>query len=255
MYGRGTCTLIGGLTSPANLRGTETIAIVKGNLIEYNIIDMFGVPGQDGTESHQYFQNGRAVRNIRAINPSPIFYHEHWHVFPGKCKQQVGPEAMDINKWEDDQGPICDVTIIISEIVDFDVNSVFNVPRFVELYAPRLRDRGEGINLDLKLVIFHGLSKEPLWDSAIKINYMPESGFLVICNRAAGELYGNKCQIVSNNIAGPANSNGNDQIAIVSGDEDGWFVVDIFGVIGEDGYGKPTNQIMISLALGSFSHS
>jgi len=69
LYGRDTCTLIGGLTSPANLRGTETIAVVKGNLLEYNIIDIFGVPGQLGMESDQYFQNGRAVRNIRAITP------------------------------------------------------------------------------------------------------------------------------------------------------------------------------------------
>ena len=45
---------------------------------------------------------------------------------------------------------------------------------------------------------------------------MPESRFLVACNEAAYERYGSKCAIVSDKVAGPANSNGNNQIAFIS---------------------------------------
>ncbi len=239
-YGRDECTAIAGLSSGASLSGIETIAVVHGNLVDHIIIDMYGIPGQEAVESKQYFKNGRAVRKIQSIYPSLHFRVEDWHVFPGTCKQEVGPEGMDINEWKDAQGPVCpgDVQILISEIVDLDVNSQTQVPRYVELYAPRRRDRGTGINMNLKLVIFFSHSLEPHWNSAIPIDYMPENGFLVVCNKKAHESYGDKCAHVSYDIAGPANSNGDDQIALIVGDESGWFVVDIFGVIGEDGYGK-----------------
>ncbi len=239
-YGRGQCTVIGGLTSAANMRGTETIAVIRGNPEDYDIIDIFGNPGQEAVESDQYFKNGRAVRKFNVWQPSKYFMAEDWYVFPGKCKQEVGTGAMDINVWEDVQGPVCpgDVDIIISEIVDMDVESETSIPRYVELHSPRKRLRGEGFNHALKLVVFHSDSLEPHWASAIPIDYMPENGFLVICNRAAYDIYGDNCAEVSYDIAGPANMNGNDQIALISGDESGWFVVDIYGVIGEDGWGK-----------------
>jgi len=234
-YGRGECTVIGGLTSPANLRGTEAIAIIDS---DEKVIDIFGIPCTDpNPNKKQYFVNGRAVRKIDAWDPSPYFVYDNWHVFPG-CGQEVGPEAMDINKWQDTRGPICypKAKILITEIVDLDVDSVTQVPRYVELHAPRLKHRGMGFDHDLKLVIFHSDSTEPHWASAVPIDYMPESGFLLVCNKAAYEKYGDECSEVSTDIAGPANSNGNDQIALISGDEEGWFVTDIYGVIGEDGY-------------------
>ncbi len=118
-------------------------------------------------------------------------------------------------------------TILITEIVDLYIDSL-KVPRYVELYAPRMRDRGENLDVGLKLVIFHSDSEEPHWPSAV----------LVVCNWAAYEAYGDECGIASFDLAGPMNSNGNDQIALISGDESGWSVVDIYGVIGEDGWGK-----------------
>eukprot|EP00551_Chaetoceros_affinis_P012158 CAMPEP_0203665574 /NCGR_PEP_ID=MMETSP0090-20130426/2770_1 /ASSEMBLY_ACC=CAM_ASM_001088 /TAXON_ID=426623 /ORGANISM="Chaetoceros affinis, Strain CCMP159" /LENGTH=753 /DNA_ID=CAMNT_0050529181 /DNA_START=68 /DNA_END=2326 /DNA_ORIENTATION=+ len=234
-YGRGECTVIGGLTSPANLRGTESIAVVDS---EHDIIDIFGVPCTDAHPNNkQYFVNGRAVRKFNVWDPSSEYNYEDWHVFP-QCGQEVTPEGMDINEWKEVVGPVCapEATIIITEIVDKDVDSYTNVPRYVELYAPRRRHRGMGFDHNLKLVIFHSDCLEPHWASAVPIDYMPESGFLVVCNKAAYESYRSECAEVSYDIAGPANSNGNDQIALISGDESGWFVVDIYGVIGEDGY-------------------
>ena len=73
---------------------------------------------------------------------------------------------------------------------------------------------------------------------------------MVVCNSAAFRNYGVECAVESSDIAGPANSNGNDQITLISGDEDdGWFVVDIYGVIGEDGYGKFGDLLFLVLNL------
>ena len=232
-----------GLTSPANLRGTETIAVVLGDLGSFKIIDIFGIPCQTADQSKANITNGRAVRKTPYWAPVNQYDFDIWHVFPGECNQAVGPEGMDINEWKDVQGPVCNhPTLLITEIVDLDVNSVVKVPRFVEIHAPRKRDQGRGFNHNMKLVIFHGYFDEPNWDSAVPIDYMPESGFLVVCNGAAYELYGDECAVVTTDVASPANSNGNDQIAIISGDEDGWFVIDIYGIIGEDGYGKVIND-------------
>ena len=236
-YGRGECTMIGGLSSPANTRGTETIAVVDS---ETKVIDIFGVPCTDpDPDNKQYFDNGRVVRKPNVWLPLPEFDYKNFHVFPS-CGQEVGHEGMDINEWKNVEGPVCapEHTILITEIVDLDVDSYTKVPRYVELHAPRKKDRGMGFNHDLKLVIFHGDSEVPHWPSAVPIDYMTENGFLVVCNEAAYQRYGSKCAIVSDKVAGPANSNGNDQIALISGSEKGWFVVDIYGVIGEDGYGK-----------------
>ncbi len=235
-YGRGACTLIGGLTSPANLRGTESIAIIQGKITKnkLNIIDLFGIPGSS-SNNRQNFVNGRAVRKIHVWDPSPEYDYHDWHVFP-QCGQEVGPEAMDINIWREVQGPICppEATILITEIVDVDVDSSRQAPRYVELHAPRKRDRGIGFNHKLKLAIFHSDSLEPHWDSAIPIDFMPENGFLLVCNEAAQDRYGNQCAETSKR-SGPGNSNGSDQIALISGDESSWFVVDMYGVIGKDG--------------------
>jgi hypothetical protein len=239
VYGRGKCALIGGLQSVANLRGIDTIALGKEEGADIITIDIFGVPCQSCADTNSCIKNGRAVRKINVWTPQPVFYETSWQIFPGNCNQEVGPEAMDINEWKDTQGPICppETTIIITEIVDLPGDeSLLRPPRFVELHAPRLRHRGRGFRHDLKLVIFHGDSPEPNWSSAIDIEYMPENGFLVVCNRAAADLYGDECAVTSMYLGGPADSNGYDQIALISGDEDSWFVVDIYGVIGEDGW-------------------
>ena len=242
-YGRGECTVVSGILTPANLQGTESIAIVWGIPSRYYIIDIFGIPGTSLVPSDQYFKNGRAVRKINVWKPQKNFYVDSWHVFPGECEQEVGPEGMDINVWQDVPAPNCNKpTIIITEIVDLDVDSYLNVPRYVELHAPRRRNRGQRLIGELKLAIFHGDTTEPHWPSVVPIDYMPESGFLVVCNEAADAAYGNECAKVSTDLVGPANSNGNDQIAIISGDESSWSVVDIYGVIGEAGFGKTLLQ-------------
>ena len=123
-YGRGECALDAGLTSPANVGGTETLAVVMGELDTFEIIDIFGIACQTSDQSKSNITNGRAVRKINVWTPYAQFDYTIWHVFPGECQQEVGPEGMDINEWKDVQGPVCGrPTILITEIVDLDVNS------------------------------------------------------------------------------------------------------------------------------------
>ena len=129
-------------------------------------------------------------------------------------------------------------TIIITEIVDLDVDLYTNVPHYVELYAPRQSNHGCSFNSDLKLVIFYGPLLELNLDYAVPLEYIPESNFLVVYHPAAQAQYGDECTIRTSDVASPANSNEYDQIALISGDPDGWFVIDIYGVIGEDSDGK-----------------
>ena len=205
----------------------------------FDIIDIFGISKKQHVVT-TIIENRRDICKIDAWQPSGLtFNFDYWHVFPSDCKQEVEPEAMDINEWKDVQGPVCEQpTIIITEIVDLDVDLYTNVPHYVELYAPRQSNHGHSFNFDLKLVIFYGPLLELNWDYAIPLECIPESNFLVVYNPAVQAQYGDECTIRTSDIASPANSNEYDQIALISGDPDGWFVIDIYGVIGEDGYGK-----------------
>ena len=233
-YGTNSCTLVSGMTDPtavANLYGWESVVV--GNSTDN--FDTYGYPLQ--LSNSTIFTNGRAVRKLdNTTVPLSEFDIDQWNIFPGECGQWVGFEGMDPNEWVETQGPIC--KFIITEIVDLDYESTTAAPRYVEIHAPSELDRGDGFDYDLKLVIFHSDDTVPDWNSAVPINYMPENGFLVVCNAAAYARYGSECAVVSTDLGSPANSNGNDQIALISGDEKSWFVVDIFGVIGEDGYGE-----------------
>jgi hypothetical protein len=239
-YGLYACTDVNQL---AGVRGGDTIAVTSDKCRQKDecIIDIFGYPGEDDVPSPQYIRHGRAVRKTTVTKPSKSFKPTDWHVFPGKCGQQVGYKGMDINEWKDVQGPICapETTVLITEIVDYHRNNEHGrAPRYVELYAPWKKDRETYLDHDLKLVIFPRNSKDPTWSSAINIAQFPENGFLLVCNRAAYRMYAEKCGILDSLLEGPANSAGRDTIALVSGDENRYFVVDIYGKIGESSGGK-----------------
>jgi hypothetical protein len=240
-YGMYACTKVTTeLWSPADLKGTEAVAISSKN-DGAEIIDIFGYPGEDSVPSPQYFKNGRAVCKTTVMGPSKYFKPTNWYVFPGKCDQQVGYKGMDINEWKDVQGSICapETTVLITKIVDYHHDNEYGRPhRYIELYALWKKDRETYLDHDLKLVIFPRDSKDPTWISAINIAQFPENGFLLVCNQAAYRMYAKKCGILDKYLEGPANSAGRDTIAIVSGDENGYFVVDVYGKIGESSGGK-----------------
>jgi hypothetical protein len=238
IYKSGTCDAIGGSDSPADVDGTDTIAVKT----QDGIRDIFGIPGKRGrsrdleqTVSRQDFSGGRAVRRLTAennkstINPSG----DKWVVDEWIIKKNQSFETMDPNQWI----PIPNAVLLITEIIDPMIYSP--EPRFVEVYAPNSDDHDTILDKDeLKLVIFQGNSIEPSWDSAIDLKIVPKNGFFVVCNKQADIMWQGACTTIIDSATGVANSDGNDQIAVVNGDKNGYYMLDIFGKIGSTGSGK-----------------
>ena len=63
---------------PADSNGDDQIAIVDGS---GNIIDIFGVPGEDGTGTCHEFEDGRAVRNVTATQAQTTWVEAEWDMF------------------------------------------------------------------------------------------------------------------------------------------------------------------------------
>lgn len=236
IYGFGTCDMAPGFRTPADVEGTDTIAVVDklptGNL---RIIDIFGYPRRPNPDgSNQDFTGGRAVRKLPFKQPSNPWNPNQWYVLPGR----LTPEDCDPGEWNDVVlPPPVDRHLIITEIVDTPDSSGLP-PRFVEIYAPRLSDRVPLFNENFSLVIYEGNSLSPNWNSAVPIYQVNNKGFFVVCNPAAAGVHVNLCDIVDANPESPANSDGDDQIAIVRGNRNNYKIIDIFGRIGEDGDGK-----------------
>lgn len=239
VYGRDTCSIMGTANDPINFRGGDTIALITGTKSNgYVIQDIFGVPGAQATYKAQDFTNGRAVRGINAIEQADVWNPADWAVFPGEGTTEVGTAGMDPNEWKFVKREI-KTKLIITEIMSPEGD--YPVPSYVEIYAPKKSDRGQGSNDNLKLVIFYSDSLVPNFDTAVRLDFVPPTGFITVCNSKASAILGDGCSITTYDLGSPANSGGTDQIAIISGDESGYFILDIFGKIGEDGFGKFRN--------------
>jgi hypothetical protein len=109
------------------------------------------------------------------------------------------------------------------------------VPRFVELYVPKI-SMHSGTVENLKLVVIDA-SGDLDWDNAIELKDKPISstGFITLCNQAGKLEYGQKCTAeVSKLIPGaPTNIDGCYTLAVVHGDTNRYEVVDMYGVLGE----------------------
>ena len=64
-------------TYNCNKPGIETISV--NNLDE--IIDIFGVIGEDGNGTNWEYLDGRAVRKIDILNPNPVFSVNEWTIY------------------------------------------------------------------------------------------------------------------------------------------------------------------------------
>ncbi len=67
-----------GTGGPADSNGDDQIAIVDGAL---TIIDIFGVPGEDGTGTCHEFEDGRAERKSSVTISNPTFNEAEWNVW------------------------------------------------------------------------------------------------------------------------------------------------------------------------------
>ena len=90
--------LAAGTNSPADSNGDDNLELVDPF---GTIIDVFGVPGQDGTGTNHEFEDGRAVRNSNIMQANPMYTFSEWTVFndsggAGTTNQpQNAPEDFD----------------------------------------------------------------------------------------------------------------------------------------------------------------
>ncbi|UOB19129.1 DUF5689 domain-containing protein [Abyssalbus ytuae] len=68
----------GKTNSPADSNGDDNIELV--NSIG-TVIDVFGIPGEDGSNTNHEFEDGRAVRNPDIIKGNPVYTFSEWTVF------------------------------------------------------------------------------------------------------------------------------------------------------------------------------
>ncbi|WP_405412218.1 DUF5689 domain-containing protein [Maribacter sp. Asnod1-A12] len=67
-----------GTNSPADSNGDDTIVLIDpfGNLV-----DIFGVIGEDGSNTNHEFEDGRALRNIGIVSNSSVFNSNEWTIY------------------------------------------------------------------------------------------------------------------------------------------------------------------------------
>jgi hypothetical protein len=232
-YGDGKCDYISGRFTPVDSNGNDQIAVVRTPTFptDLEIVDIFGRPGEDGKGTDHDFTGGRAVRKTSVKGPNDVYDPNEWYVYSTVTGDLQGATTndMDPHEWKDPP-----LSLIITEIADpvDDANH-----RFVELYTSNWA--GREIKDDLYVVRWPEDSSEP---SAITIPLkgmiVPADGFLVFCrDQAARDYYGDeKCDLITGDLS-PANCNGDDHIAIVSGSDDNYKIVDLFGNPGVDGTG------------------
>jgi len=132
----------------------------------------------------------------------------------------------------------CEYNFIITEIIDPSDNPQRG---YIEIYTPNCA--GQVITDDIYIVIYkrgkNNMNREN--PTSLKGLVVPDSGFIVFCATGDGKFFYKKKCDHKTGVGSPATSNGRDQIAIVKaleGNLDGEMeVLDIFGVIGEDGLG------------------
>lgn len=81
IYGKGSCSIDGGAQSAADVKGVDNVAIIKGFAnADFEILDIYGVPGESGSGTDRAFTNARAVRFGNVESPNPTWDKYQWYV-------------------------------------------------------------------------------------------------------------------------------------------------------------------------------
>jgi len=231
-YGAGTCDMIGGASSafvpsPVDSNGDDNIAILlfPDDGSDPEIVDVFGVPGIDGTETEHDFTGGRGVRKTSATEPNDEWDPDEWDVFSIVTEPMTGAtkDDMDPRVWED-----IPLRLIITEVADPADDFKF---RFVELFSEN--KPGQEIE-KLCLARWRDDSSIPTIKSLNGFK-TDSNGFLVLCAfEQANDKYGGKCDHVLDGYGSVANVRGGDHVAIIKCAEfcdrsDGHCIVDLYG--------------------------
>lgn len=67
-----------GTNSPADSNGDDNFQLVDPF---GTVIDVFGIVGEDGTNTNHEFEDGRAVRNVKIKEANPFFVQDEWRIF------------------------------------------------------------------------------------------------------------------------------------------------------------------------------
>lgn len=70
--------IVVGTNSPADSNGDDTIVLVDPF---GTVIDIFGVIGEDGSNTNHEFEDGKAVRKIEIISGNPVFTASEWTIY------------------------------------------------------------------------------------------------------------------------------------------------------------------------------
>ncbi|QLE03105.1 lamin tail domain-containing protein [Galbibacter sp. BG1] len=70
--------LEGGTGGAADSNGDDNIELLDGNGV---VVDVFGVPGEDGSGTNHEFEDGRAVRNTSVIRNNSVYTFSEWTIY------------------------------------------------------------------------------------------------------------------------------------------------------------------------------
>lgn len=70
--------LEGGTGGAADSNGDDNIELVDGN---GKVVDVFGVPGEDGSGTNHEFEDGRAVRNGNVVKNNAVYTFSEWTIY------------------------------------------------------------------------------------------------------------------------------------------------------------------------------
>jgi len=208
-YGQNCTAEVSSLISgaPTNIDGCYTLAVVHGDTNRYEVVDMYGVPGEPCEDTIHDFTDGQAVRLDNSTSPNSIWNQYNWEVSTPKDEVNIASPG----SWNPEISPCKPGEIIITELAS-PVDQASS--RYVELYLPSCI--GQRLKSGVKLVHWEEGSETP---SASYISLqnvvVPEDGFIMICESSQAELtFGMYCDI----IGGDNVPTGKGAIAVIDGD-------------------------------------
>mmetsp|Transcript_7006 Transcript_7006/g.13211 ORF Transcript_7006/g.13211 Transcript_7006/m.13211 type:complete len:822 (-) Transcript_7006:796-3261(-) len=225
---------------PTNSDGNDQIAIILGGENYYDNMDVFGDIGTDGFGTDHDFEDARVVRKLGYITPNQgVWDPNQWIIYRNSNN---GITDADPSQWNNNDGDDVDCEFIITEIAD-PVTTPYG--RFVEIYTPFCG--GKRFPINTFLVHWDPNDDVDAPSDPIDLSKMtiPLDGFFVICatsDEDVNNIYvSGTCDYFPSSYNNAANNKGNEAVGIIVGLPTSSFdILDIYGVIGVDGFG--TNQ-------------
>ena len=223
---------------PTQSDGHDQIAIIfdSDDTGAYNTnIDIFGKIGEDGEDTDHDFEDARCIRKItKTSNNEGTWNANDWIIYKNSNS------IIDPGEWNPIQPADIVCQFIITEIAD---PMDDQLGRFVEIFTPNCG--GKKFPIDIHLVHWKPGDNKGNPSGTIDLGKIgiPIDGIFVICGFAACEdLYaGDTCDLVPTSSNNAANNEGDEAIAIISGPVTDFKILDIYGVIGNDGFETGSN--------------